>query len=592
MVKFGEKIPIRKVKKYRLVFSAGIVVLLGILFSIIIYGNFFPLVKDIIGRLLHPFGTGRVGLTVAENKAPYLKDWMNQTGKILFWLFLGGLVLIGANISKAIKKHGRKIGFIFFWVLLILGILFSKFSSNSIFNGTNFISGLFYFGSIVVFGIYCIRFYYKEKLDIKPELIIIFSWTIFMLIAARGAIRLFFVITPFVCFSVGIFISSLAGYYKKSRDDLGKMLLGILLIGVIIASLFSFFSLATASVSQAKYTGPSANLQWQQAMTWVRENTPKNAIFLHWWDYGYWVQYLGQRPTLSDGGHFQGEFRNHMVGRYVLTTPHPETALSFMKTNNASYLLIDSTDLGKYTAYSSIGSDEIGEDRLSQIPTMLSDKSQVQETKNGEIRVYRGGALVDQDIVYNADNTQIFLPAQRAVIIGIIAESIENPATNKISFKQPTGIFIYNNQQYRIPLRYVYFNGQVADFKNGMEAGVMIIPRINQVSGSGRIQLDVLGASIYLSPKVFKSLFVQLYLMDDYFNNYSTIKLAHGQDDPVISSLKAQGLEIGEFAYFNGFKGPIKIWNIRDIPDNILIREEFLRRQGDWAEFDNLQFVK
>ncbi|GAI51788.1 unnamed protein product, partial [marine sediment metagenome] len=60
-----------------------------------------------------------------------------------------------------------------------------------------------------------------------------------MLIAARGAIRLFFVTTPFVCLSVGIFISGLVGYYKKSKDDLGKMLIGILLIGVIIASLFS-----------------------------------------------------------------------------------------------------------------------------------------------------------------------------------------------------------------------------------------------------------------------------------------------------------------------------------------------------------------
>ena len=188
MIKFGEKIPMKGTKDHRLVFSVGIMILLGLLFSVIIYGNPFSVVKDVIGRLLSPFGTGRVGLTVAENKAPYLQEWINQTGKILFWIFLGGLLAIGVNISKVIKKQGRKIGFIFFWILLISGILFSKFSSTSMFNGTNFISKLFYFGSIIVFGICCVRLYSKEKLNIKPEWLIIFSWMIFMLIAARGCL--------------------------------------------------------------------------------------------------------------------------------------------------------------------------------------------------------------------------------------------------------------------------------------------------------------------------------------------------------------------------------------------------------------------
>jgi len=39
-------------------------------------------------------------------------------------------------------------------------------------------------------------------------------------------------------------------------------------------------------------------------MSWVRENTNPGEVFVHWWDYGYWVEYLGERPTLADGGHF------------------------------------------------------------------------------------------------------------------------------------------------------------------------------------------------------------------------------------------------------------------------------------------------
>ncbi|GAI47925.1 unnamed protein product, partial [marine sediment metagenome] len=101
-----------------------------------------------------------------------------------------------------------------------------------------------------------------------------------------------------------------------------------------------------------------------------------------------------------------------------------------------------------------------------------------------------------------------------------------------------------------------------------------------------------LGAGLYLSPKVSKSLFAQLYLMNDAFDNYKTIKLAHSEDDQVVKSLKMQGVDLGEFVYYQGFRGPIKIWDVRKVPENILVKEEFLRRSGDWAEFDDLEVVK
>tara|TARA_B110001454_G_scaffold34464_1_gene33919 strand:- start:159 stop:2513 length:2355 start_codon:yes stop_codon:yes gene_type:complete len=39
---------------------------------------------------------------------------------------------------------------------------------------------------------------------------------------------------------------------------------------------------------------------WTEAMKWVKENTPKDAVFASWWDYGYWISTLGERTTLSD----------------------------------------------------------------------------------------------------------------------------------------------------------------------------------------------------------------------------------------------------------------------------------------------------
>jgi len=34
----------------------------------------------------------------------------------------------------------------------------------------------------------------------------------------------------------------------------------------------------------------------------IKDNTNEDGIFAHWWDYGYWVQTLGKRATIADGG--------------------------------------------------------------------------------------------------------------------------------------------------------------------------------------------------------------------------------------------------------------------------------------------------
>ena len=174
------------------------------------------------------------------------------------------------------------------------------------------------------------------------------------------------------------------------------MILAIILIVTLIVFVFAFVQYSSSTIAQAKYTVPGAyEQQWQKSMKWVRENTASGSVFTHWWDYGYWVQTLGERPTVSDGGHTIG-YWDHLVGRYLLTTPFPETAMSFMKTHGVSYLLIDSSDVGKYPAYSKIGSDG-NYDRFSSIPVMLSDESQTQETSTSIIKVYPGGWGVEDD---------------------------------------------------------------------------------------------------------------------------------------------------------------------------------------------------
>ena len=39
---------------------------------------------------------------------------------------------------------------------------------------------------------------------------------------------------------------------------------------------------------------------WKDAMQWLKQNTPKDAVVASWWDYGYYITTLGERKTLAD----------------------------------------------------------------------------------------------------------------------------------------------------------------------------------------------------------------------------------------------------------------------------------------------------
>jgi asparagine N-glycosylation enzyme membrane subunit Stt3 len=583
-------------EKYRVIYSLLTTIILGLAVLVVSGQDVLTLFKDILVRLLNPFGMDRLGLTVAENKQPYLNDWIGQVGKVIFYLFLAGLFFVGLNSSKNIKKHNHKILFVVSWVFLILGIIFSRISQTSMFDGKNFISGIFYAAGLLFFILSFIYIYLKKDLKISSQLILILSIMFFILIAGRGAARLFFVITPFMIFMVGYSIVNLYNYAKNSKEEITKILffvgLGIAVLGLLIA----VPGMISSSKYQGEHTGPSANIHWQNAMSWIRNNTAENSIFSHWWDYGYWIEYLGERPTIADGGHFQGTYRDHMIGRYILTEPNQNLSLSFMKSNKVNYLLIDQTDLGKYPAYSSIGSDS-NWDRVDSISVMNVDSSQIRETAEGETRVYQGMAGVGDDIIYNLNGTDIFIPGAKydengaanfkAFIIGIILEIKRDG--NTTSFEQPRVVFVYNGQQIYFPIKYIYYKNKKIEFENGLDAGVMIIPKINVVNN--QVNIDNFGGLVYLSQRTLNSLFVQLYLLNDPDKKYETIKLAHSEENLIVSSLKSQGVNMDEFLLYQGFQGPIKIYEI-NYPEYILEKEEFTRRiLNDWAEFDDLEVV-
>ncbi|MEM3383363.1 MAG: STT3 domain-containing protein [Nitrososphaerales archaeon] len=57
---------------------------------------------------------------------------------------------------------------------------------------------------------------------------------------------------------------------------------------------------------------------WLEALTWIRENTPENAVIIAWWDYGYWITVMGNRTSVADNATINST-RIQQIGRLFLS---------------------------------------------------------------------------------------------------------------------------------------------------------------------------------------------------------------------------------------------------------------------------------
>src|SRR3989338_7128438 len=154
-------------------------------------------------QLLHPIGTDRITLTVADNNQPYFGTWKGTFTMKYFWLFMIAAVLLFYEAMQKMKKNERYI-LSAVYALFLICLVFSRYSSNSIFNGTSFISQFVYFGGFAVFILTFLAIYYNahksgeiEKIrGISKEFVLVLIMFFIAMVSARGAIRLFFLLAP------------------------------------------------------------------------------------------------------------------------------------------------------------------------------------------------------------------------------------------------------------------------------------------------------------------------------------------------------------------------------------------------------------
>ena len=120
----------------------------------------------------------------------------------------------------------------------------------------------------------------------------------------------------------------------------------------------------------------------------------------------------------------------------------------------------------------------------------------------------------------------------------------------------------YQGQHHQVDMRYLYIakDDRFIDFGSGIEAAMYVYPQLTQ-TGEGIIENPV-GAAMYISPRLLRGMLSQVYLLKDPFNNFPNIDLVHSQDDVIIEQLEAQGMKLPDWVYFQGNRGPIKIYEV------------------------------
>ncbi|HDY74420.1 MAG TPA: hypothetical protein ENH51_04845, partial [Euryarchaeota archaeon] len=210
--------------------------------------------------------------------------------------------LIGATVSENLRPNLLGSGGNFL-TRIMTGDLYSHF--NVVF----FLASL----GFIVFLLQAIK-----KRDYASIFVLVFVISGFL--GMRSDVRLSFVLTPSIAMLGGyvlVYSGSLlqakeAGALKilarskkqkaryRAETELSNLKIAKLVLVVIVFGVIA--SPTVASFGMLNGRSVDVPTPWYQAMMWINDNTPQDSVIVSWWDYGYWIQALGKRRTIVDGG--------------------------------------------------------------------------------------------------------------------------------------------------------------------------------------------------------------------------------------------------------------------------------------------------
>jgi asparagine N-glycosylation enzyme membrane subunit Stt3 len=523
------------------------IMFIGILFlfllSLIYPGvSFYKKIGDFIEfNFLTPSGGDAFSRSVSENQHPYFissngVDWWSGLNYLFYTMIIGSFFLF-YNMFKQFPKY--KLTYALVYVAIVLVFLFSRFSDSQEYSSFNNFFSTRIFGLelhyvvLSIFLLYSLFFLYKnlkkvtEFSKIKLEYLWLFLWFFLSIVVARGAVRLIFMVCPVAAILSGYAFEALSKQLNKITKSMKISYIIISLIFILI--LFYNFNI---SYNSNKNFYSSVTHEWNDATDWMLANTTEESVFTHWWDYGYWVQGMGNRATTLDGGNYDVVL-DHLIGRYLFASriyqngtynmSEPATYLTKDSGSPDYFLILDDDVLkfvqmgriGKRPVYYTVGTfseeidNQLGLENATLFPKLITFNS-----------IY-GAYPIQEDFIYN----NFIFKKDSTYILSIIYPY--NPNSKNIGTPYA---YVYNqyiqNQAIILP-----FNGQC--FVN---TGCIT----NRNDGVREYPLLLQDGVVLITENASDNLFTYLYLLNMSVPGFS---LAYDNERPLgIQGITSQSL--------------------------------------------------
>lgn len=220
--------------------------------------------------------------------------------------------------------------------------------------------------------------------QLKDEHVFIVIYAVLASYFAGVMVRLMLTLTPVVCIAASLALSSILDTYLVAerprkdtqangqvtgdktpavasavQDSLRSMrnpILGIysyvskVSISSIVTLYLLIFVLHCTWVTSNAYSSPSVVLasrmpdgsqhiidDYREAYYWLRQNTPENAKVMSWWDYGYQIGGMADRPTLVDNNTWNN---THIATVGKAMSSREEVSYPILRQHDVNYVLV------------------------------------------------------------------------------------------------------------------------------------------------------------------------------------------------------------------------------------------------------------
>ncbi|OQD64175.1 hypothetical protein PENPOL_c008G08333 [Penicillium polonicum] len=208
---------------------------------------------------------------------------------------------------------------------------------------------------------------------LKDEHVFVVIYSVLASYFAGVMVRLMLTLTPIVCVAAALALSCILDNFlvastpstepkaKTSTEDKSLRSTRNPVVGiyswfsksVVVASVTLYLLLFVAHctwVTSNAYSSPSVVLasklpdgsqfiidDYREAYYWLRQNTPDNAKIMSWWDYGYQIGGMADRPTLVDNNTWNN---THIATVGKAMSSREEVSYPILRQHDVDYVLV------------------------------------------------------------------------------------------------------------------------------------------------------------------------------------------------------------------------------------------------------------